>query len=114
MKNQWRCAAILLALAPAAMWAQSGSSEAQIETRARAIHDKVLKLDAHTDVLLPSTPKRYWQEDGTSFTDVAKLDRGGINALALAIAVGPGPRTPEGVAEARKEADQKLAAIKTF
>ena len=113
MNKPGRCAAIMLALAPAALLAQGGSSDAQLDARARAIHDKVLKLDAHTDVLLPSTPKRYWQEDGKSFTDVAKLDRGGINALALAIAVGPGPRTPEGVAEARKEADEKLAAIRT-
>ncbi len=34
--------------------------------------------------------------------------------VAFAIAVGPGPRTPEGVSAARAEADAKLAVIKDF
>jgi membrane dipeptidase len=43
-----------------------------------------------------------------------KLQRGGIDAVFLALAVGGGPRTPDGVAEARAEADEKLAAIRAF
>ncbi len=50
----------------------------------------------------------------TSRTDLDKLRRGGIGAVAFAIAVGSGPRTADGVAAARKEADEKLAAIRAF
>jgi membrane dipeptidase len=42
------------------------------------------------------------------------LTRGGIGAVAFAIAVGPGPRTPQGVKAARAEANAKLAWIRSF
>jgi hypothetical protein len=50
----------------------------------------------------------------TSRTDLANLAKGGIGAVAFAIAVGPGPRTPQGVKAARAEANAKLAWIRGF
>lgn len=85
-----------------------------LDAKARAIHQRVLAIDSHVDVLLPSTPPQYFAAGHTSRADLDKLRRGGIGAVAFAIAVGSGPRTPEGVAEARKEADEKLAAIRAF
>ncbi|MEI9926726.1 MAG: membrane dipeptidase [Sphingomonas sp.] len=41
-------------------------------------------------------------------------DRGGVDAVVLAVAVGPGPRDAAGTAAARQEADAKLAWIKAF
>ena len=38
-------------------------------------------------------------------TDLDNLTRGGFGAIAFAIAVGPGPRTAEGVKAARAEAE---------
>jgi membrane dipeptidase len=38
----------------------------------------------------------------------------GIGAVAFAIAVGPGPRDPPGIAAACAEADAKLAVIERF
>jgi membrane dipeptidase len=81
---------------------------------ARAIHQRILAIDSHVDVLLPGTPEQYFLPGHASRADLDKLGRGGIGAVAFAIAVGPGPRTAEGVTEARKEADAKLAAIRTF
>ncbi len=112
--KKYRFAVILLVLGTVAMVAQDRASERELDTRAQAIHDTVLKFDAHVDVLLPDTPKQYRHPDGGSFSDIDKLDRGRINGLALAIAVGPGPRTPEGIAQARGEANGKLQAIRAF
>jgi membrane dipeptidase len=85
--------------------------DADLNARAQAIHKRVLTLDSHVDVIVPGAPSEY----GPSPKDRADLDelrRGGIDAIAFAIAVGPGPRTPEGVTAARAEADGKLAVIK--
>lgn len=87
---------------------------AENNAAARAIHDKVLVLDSHTDVLLPQTPKRYGAPGGGSRTSLEQLTQGGVDAVVVAIAVGPGPETPEGDAAARQEADAKLAATNAF
>ena len=90
------------------------SSDAEITARARAIDAHILKIDAHTDVLLPGAPELNYAPGHTSRTDLENLTRGGIGAVAFAIAVGPGPRTPDGVKAARAEADAKLAWIRGF
>src|SRR4051812_3517161 len=85
-----------------------------LEAKTRAIHQRVLAIDSHVDVLLPSTPPQYFAPGHTSRADLDKLHRGGLGAVAYAIAVGSGPRTPEGVADAHREAGEKLAAIRAF
>lgn len=80
----------------------------------RAVHDAVLVLDSHVDVLLPGTPQRYYAPGGGSRASLAQLEAGGVDALVLSVAVGPGPETPEGDAAAKQEADAKLAAIQQF
>jgi membrane dipeptidase len=92
----------------------SASQQSDLDARAQELHRKILNLDAHADVLIPSTPERYWGPGRTSRTDLPKLTRGGVDVVTLAVAVGPGPRTPEGVAEARREAEEKLATIRKF
>jgi membrane dipeptidase len=78
------------------------------------IDQRALKIDAHTDVLLPGSPELNYAPGHTSRTDLANLQSGHIGAIAFAIAVGPGPRTPEGTKAARAEADAKLAWIQGF
>lgn len=80
----------------------------------RAVHDSVLVLDSHADVLLPSTPRNYYLPDGGSRVSLDRLIAGGVDAVVLSVAVGSGPETPEGDAAARAEADEKLAAIQAF
>ncbi|MBL8269331.1 dipeptidase [Steroidobacter sp.] len=101
-------------LLAAAVAQAAGADDASLEARARQIHSKVLTIDTHVDVLLPETPKRYYDKDGKSAADVAKLKAGGVDAIALAIAVGPGPRNAAGDAQAKAEADQKVKAIQAF
>ena len=86
-------------------------SEDQLIERARSIHDNILVLDAHADIVIPSTSTSYLAEGGVSKVDPAKLRTGGVNAVVMSVAVGPGPRTAEGDAAARARADEKLAAI---
>jgi membrane dipeptidase len=88
-------------------------NDGDLDTRARIIHERALTLDSHVDVLVPGAPSEY----GPGHPDQASLDelqRGGIDAVAFAIAVGPGPRTAAGIAAARAEADAKLEVIKSF
>jgi membrane dipeptidase len=106
--------ALLLALLSAAPLCVHLVAQDDLDARARAIHQRILAIDSHVDVLLPTTAEQYFLPGHSSRSDVDKLKRGGIGAAAFAIAVGPGPRTPEGVVEARKEADAKLAAIRAF
>jgi membrane dipeptidase len=73
----------------------------------------VLTLDSHVDVLVPGAASEYGPAQKNQ-ADLDELRRGGIDAVAFAIAVGPGPRTTEGIAAARAEADAKLALIQGF
>ena len=93
-----------LALMPAA-----GARDAPA---AATVHAKALVLDGHADVLLPETPRRYYLPGGGSRVDLPHLKAGGVDAVVLSVAVGPGPRDAAGVAAARKEADAKLGLIR--
>jgi len=95
-----------LSLAPMAV-----AKDAPVPAAAE-VHAKALVLDGHADVLLPATPKRYYLADGGSRVDLPRLKAGGVDAVVLSVAVGPGPRDAAGVAAARTEADAKLALIK--
>jgi membrane dipeptidase len=112
MPNKYIIAAVASALLPMATVA--AGAETALDARALALNKKILNIDAHTDVLIESTPERYWAPGHTSRTDVDKLTKGSVDAIAISISVGPGPRTPEGIAEARKEADLKLETIRSF
>jgi membrane dipeptidase len=80
-------------------------------SQAQAIHDRVLVLDAHADIVPPGTTSRYGDADGSSQVAPDKMAAGGVDAVVLSIAVGSGPRTPAGDAEARAIADVELAGV---
>lgn len=75
------------------------------------IHEASLVLDAHADIVIPSTSTAYLSTDGSSKVEPAKMRAGQVDAVVMSVAVGPGPRTEEGDAAARAEADEKLAAV---
>jgi len=81
---------------------------------ASAIHARTLLLDAHVDILLPATPPQYRDDDGDSHASLAKLKAGGVDALVLSLAVGPGPRDAAGFKAARAEIDAKYAKLQEF
>jgi len=76
------------------------------------IHARALVLDSHADVPqdLGVGPHDFGL-DGDGQVDLPKLERGQVDAAVLAVFVSQGPRTPEGYAKARHDADAKLAAI---
>ncbi len=90
--------------------AETTLSDTEIIAKAEAIHAGALVLDAHADIVIPSTSLSYLGEGGVSKVSPEKLTIGGVNAVVMSVAVGPGPRTPEGDADARTVADEKLAA----
>jgi membrane dipeptidase len=103
----------LFGVAATALLFTAGQAMAQTPDPA-AVHARALVLDSHADVLLPSTPARYFLPGGGSRADLDHLTRGGVDAVVFSLAVGPGPRDAAGVLAARAEVDAKLAKIRAF
>lgn len=78
------------------------------------VHQRALVLDAHADIELPGNPSRYALPDGESRVSPAKLRLGGVDAVVMTIAVGPGPRDAAGAASALELARQKLGAVQAL
>jgi membrane dipeptidase len=89
----------------------SESNGASALDRARAIHERVLVLDAHADIEIPDKPSPYVGSDGLSQVAPEKLRVGGVDAVVMSVAVGPGARNAKGYAEARARADEKISAV---
>ncbi len=82
---------------------------------ASAIHARALVLDSHADVPQDlGIGLHDFGLDGDGQIDLAKLERGQVDAAVLAVFVPQGPRTPEDIAKARHNADAKLAAIRAL
>jgi membrane dipeptidase len=90
------------------------SNEAQnpsLLNRAQAIHSAALTIDAHADIEIPGKPSMYVGADGLSKVTPQKMQKGGVDAVVMSLAVGPMPRTPEGYSKAKTIALTKLAAV---
>lgn len=105
---QHRISLTLAAALACAVW----PCAAQVDsTRVGDVHAAARPLDAHADVLVPTTPGIYRTDDGVSQLTIDKLVTGGMDTVTLAIQSPTGPDTPEGIAAARTEVDIKLARI---
>jgi membrane dipeptidase len=101
----------LLALASASLLVASAAWAAPPDPS--AIHARALVIDSHADVPLDlGVGAHEVAIDGDGQVDLPKLERGQVDAAVLAVFVSQGPRTPEGYAKARADADTKLAAIR--
>lgn len=85
-------------------------SDPTLLAEAKALHKRILTFDAHADIEIPGKPSMYVGADGLSKVAPEKMHAGGLDAVAMAVAVGPLPRNEEGFAAARRIADEKLAA----
>lgn len=85
-----------------------------LKPSAQEIHQRALVLDAHADIEIPGKESRYVGADGRSQVAPDKMRAGGVDAVVMAIAVGPGPRDAKGYAESRAKADEELAAVTTL
>jgi len=93
--------------------AQETESPSQPQN-ATAIHQAALVLDAHADIIPPGTTSPYAGADGRSQVEPQKMRNGGVDAVVMSVAVGPGPRDAQGYRAARKIADQKLAGVQAI
>ncbi len=89
--------------------------EAELDARAKRIHDRVLTIDTHVDIR-PSNFTLDGPNYGTRLAqtqvDIPKMETGGLDAAFLIVYVGQNANlTPEGFAAARAEAMEKFAAI---
>ena len=85
-----------------------------LKPSAQEVHQRALVLDAHADIEIPGKESRYVGADGHSQVAPDKMRAGGVDAVVMAIAVGPGPRDAKGYAESRAKADEELAAVTTL
>lgn len=86
---------------------------APTEEQVRAAHTAALVIDAHCD--LPpgfATEKNDPGVDGPSQLDLPKLERGGVDAVVLAVFAWQQARTPEQDAVAMATGREKLEAIR--
>jgi microsomal dipeptidase-like Zn-dependent dipeptidase len=89
----------------------AGAADATLLEQARQIHQRMIAIDSHVDL-----PFDYAgaAADGTTQIDLPKVARGQLKGAALAIFVPHGPRTAEGYAKAREDAEKKYQLIKSF
>jgi len=87
-------------------------SEAQILSRAQAVHDAAITIDTHNDILGNWGSPEIDPCAGTTMkVDLPKMVAGGLDMTFPAVYVGQGPRTLEGYAAVKEAALNKFAAI---
>ena len=91
------------------MFAADDPADANLLKRADQIQERILAFDSHLDL-----PFDYAgaAADGKTQFDLPKAFRGHLKGAALAVFVPQGPRTPEGYAKAREDAEKKYKLIK--
>ena len=102
------CAAALLPLA----LAPQGSDAVQLVARARAIHERVLTIDTHIDIdPAHFTAECNYTQRLITQANLPKMREGGLDVAFLAVHVPQGPLTPDGYANAYRQAVAKFDAV---
>src|SRR6476661_1137814 len=104
----FQAAIIAAVLATAGLAAQDDA----LTTKARDIHERVMTLDTHNDI----SPNNFTSEcnytmDLGNQVNLPKMIKGGLDASFFIVYVGQGPLTPEGYANAYRQAIEKFDAI---
>ena len=88
------------------------TADAELEKRARAIHERVITLDTHDDIDAANfTAARNYTQDLPTQVNLPKMIQGGLDAAFFIVYVGQGELTAEGYASAYKQAIEKFDAI---
>jgi membrane dipeptidase len=77
--------------------------------KAKELHRRIITFDTHLDLPFDYAGAAV---DGNTQFDLPKVARGQLKGAALAVFVPQGPRTPEGYAKARSDAEKKYSLIK--
>ncbi|HSG48717.1 MAG TPA: dipeptidase [Longimicrobiales bacterium] len=104
---------LLTALAAACGPAEpTAEGEADLETRARAIHERVITADTHDDINPANfTAERNYTMDLPTQVTLPKMEAGGLDVAWFVVYVGQGELTEEGYDEAYAQAVEKFDAI---
>ncbi|HET9950014.1 MAG TPA: dipeptidase [Longimicrobiales bacterium] len=86
-------------------------AEAELEARAREIHEAVLTIDSHDDIEFDFATPEVDPLDADRQVNLEKMAAGGLDAGFFIVYVPQGPRTPEGYRNARESALTKFSAI---
>ena len=105
-------AAAMALVATAPLGAQ-GANDQALETRARAIHNRVIALDTHVDIDPGNFTAQHPNYTDRLNTQVSlpKMIEGGLDAVFFSIYVGQGPLTAEGYKRAYDQDMEKFAAV---
>ncbi len=114
MATRFRAPLWLTAMAALFMATIANADDAAIEQQARALHDRILVIDAHADIEVPGKPNRFAGPDGLSQVHPSKLKAGGISAIVMAAGIGFGPRTAEADAAAREIVNEEILAVRAM
>jgi membrane dipeptidase len=88
------------------------SNDAALIAKARAIHDRVLKLDTHNDIEPANfTADCNYMMRLTTQVNLPKMFEGGMDMSFMIVYVGQGPLTPEGYDDAYRLAVAKFEAV---
>src|SRR5712692_1328813 len=106
-----RCLLLLSVFVAGIASAADAPSQATPLERAKRIHARIITFDSHLDL-----PFDYAgaSADGKTQFDLPKAARGQLKGAAIAVFVPQGPRTPEGYAKARVDADKKYQLIRAI
>lgn len=97
---------------------QAQKGEADLLVKARALHQKMLSVDTHSDTS-GSLLNKDWNiaerhqpgQPGFTKIDLPRMKEGGLDAEFFSVFVGQGPLTPEGYQKARERALATLDAV---
>jgi membrane dipeptidase len=88
------------------------SDDAALVAKAKGIHERVLKLDTHNDIDPANfTPNCNYTMRLTTQVNIPKMVEGGMDVSFMIVYVGQGPLTPEGYANAYRQAIAKFDAV---
>ena len=111
-----RSAVLPMLLTLSTLPALAQTAAAKLQAKAQAIHERAFVLDTHQDtpgnLIKPDfdLTKDHTAEEEAR-VDFPKMKRGGLDAAFWAVYVGQGPRTPEGNAAVRQEAQALFDSI---
>src|SRR5271169_7235521 len=95
-----------------AMTSPAQQNDAALIAKAKGIHSRVLKLDTHNDI----EPSNFTADCNytmrlTTQVNLPKMVEGGMDVSFMIVYVGQGPLTPEGYANAYRQAIAKFDAV---
>jgi len=91
--------------------AAGGAASADLESRARAIHEAVLTIDTHDDIPFDFATPEVDPLNADRQVNLQKMRAGGLDVGFFIVYVGQTERTPENVERAKADAMTKFEAI---